>query len=151
MRVAVLGAGVGGLTFAAAVRRKAPAVELTLFERDESAFSRPQGYAIGLRNGFGLEALAGLGLRDQVIGRDALKVTEFAIVDQSGRRLLTLPSGEDGPTTTYRVQRLHLKEVLLQASETRRSGSASFAPASSVPRRAWSPGSPTAAWSRPTT
>ena len=61
MRIAVIGAGVSGLTFAAAMRQKAPAAEVTLGERDESASSRPQGYAIGLRNGIGLAALADFG------------------------------------------------------------------------------------------
>lgn len=115
MKVAVIGAGLSGLTFAAAMNKLAPGVEIGLYERDESSTSRPQGYAIGLRNGFGLQALAGLGLREPAIGKDAYKVTDFAILDQQGNRLLSLPSGEHGPNTTYRIQRVHLKKVLLEA------------------------------------
>ena len=115
MRVAIIGAGLSGLTFAAAMNKMAPSAEITLYERDASSTSRPQGYAIGLRNGFGLQALAGLGLREPVVGQDAYKVTDFAILDQQGNRLLSLPSGEHGPNTTYRIQRLLLKKVLLDA------------------------------------
>lgn len=115
MKIAVIGAGVSGLTFAAAMRRHAPSTEVALYERDESSDGRPQGYAIGLRNGLGLKALASLGLRDGVIGQDAVRVTNFEITDQNGKELLALPSKTDDPNTTYRVQRSHLMGVLLQA------------------------------------
>jgi 2-polyprenyl-6-methoxyphenol hydroxylase-like FAD-dependent oxidoreductase len=112
VKIAVIGAGLSGLTFAAARRTLAPATEVTLYERDASATGRTQGYAIGLRIGFGLEALGTLGVREPVIGSEAYKVTDFAILDQRGGRLLGLPSGENGPNVTYRIQRLHLKKVL---------------------------------------
>lgn len=37
MKVAVIGAGISGLTFTAAMKRQAPEAEVTLFERDVSA------------------------------------------------------------------------------------------------------------------
>ena len=58
MKVALIGSGISGLTFTAAPKRQAPEAEVTLFERDVSASSRPQGYAIGLPNGTGLAAAA---------------------------------------------------------------------------------------------
>jgi 2-polyprenyl-6-methoxyphenol hydroxylase-like FAD-dependent oxidoreductase len=111
MRIAVIGGGLSGLTFAAAMRQKAPGDEVTLFERDASANSRPQGYAIGLRNGTGLAALGELGLRDHAIAGDSLRVTNLAITNQAGKQLLSLGSGPEDPNTTYRIQRLHLKGV----------------------------------------
>jgi salicylate hydroxylase len=120
MKVAVIGAGVSGLTFAAAMRKAAPDVEIALFERDPSPTHRPQGYAIGLRNGTGLTALGELGLRDAVVGSDSIRVTNLAFTNQAGQTLLSLKSSPDDPNTTYRVQRLHLKQVLLEAAEPRR-------------------------------
>jgi 2-polyprenyl-6-methoxyphenol hydroxylase-like FAD-dependent oxidoreductase len=90
-KVAVVGAGLSGLTFAAATKRLAPALEVSVYERDASPTSRSQGYAIGLRKGFGLKALDELGLREPAVGQDAFKVTDFAILDQRGRLLLSLP------------------------------------------------------------
>ncbi|HEX2680114.1 MAG TPA: NAD(P)-binding protein, partial [Candidatus Dormibacteraeota bacterium] len=115
MKIAVVGAGLSGLTFAAAAQRFAPGAEVSLYERDESATSRTQGYAIGLRLGFGLEALGTLGLRERVIGDVSFKVTDFAILDQKGKLLLSLRSGANGPNVTYRVQGLHLKDVMRDA------------------------------------
>jgi salicylate hydroxylase len=112
VKIAVIGAGVSGLTFATAMRRQSPGTEVTLYERDPSSDSRPQGYAIGLRNGLGLKALESLGLRDDVVGKDAIRVTNFEITDQNGKELLALPSTNDGPNATYRVQRSHLMDVL---------------------------------------
>ena len=120
MKVAVIGAGVSGLTFAAAMRKKAPGAEVTIYERDESAGSRPQGYAIGLRNGLGLTALAELGLRDAVVGTDSIRVTNLAITNQGGQALLSLRSSPNDPNTTYRVQRLHLKGVVREAADESR-------------------------------
>src|SRR5215468_8672635 len=116
MRLTIIGAGLSGLTLGAGLKQLAPTVEVAIYDQDASAFSRPQGYAIGLRNGFGLKALAELGLREATIAHDAVKVTNFVILDQAGKKLLSLPSGNNGANTTYRVQRRHLKNVLLEAA-----------------------------------
>jgi salicylate hydroxylase len=102
------------------MRQMARDAEITLFERDESASSRPQGYAIGLRNAMGLAALAELGLRDIVVGTDSIRVTNLAITNQRGQALLSLRSSPNDPNTTYRVQRLHLKDVLREAADEKR-------------------------------
>jgi len=118
VKIAVIGAGLSGLTLAAAIRQRSPGIEVALYERDDSQDSRPQGYAIGLRNSLALDALASLGVRDDVVGQDAVIVTNFEITDERGKELLALPSEGDGPRTTYRVQRSHLKAVLLEAGDT---------------------------------
>src|SRR5436190_910400 len=66
MQVAVVGAGIAGLTFAAAMRKYAPAAEVTLYERDASPAARPEGYSLGLRGDAGLLVLKRLGLYEQV-------------------------------------------------------------------------------------
>jgi salicylate hydroxylase len=120
MKISVIGAGISGLTLAAAMRQKAPDAEVTLFERDASASSRTQGYAIGLRSGMGLAALAEMGLHDAVVGKGSLRVTNLAITNQDGNELLSLRSSPNDPNMTYRVQRLHLKDVLLGAADEKR-------------------------------
>ena len=51
MKIAVIGAGVSGLTFAAAMRRFAPKTQVELYERDlsaESQFRAPDGSFMNL-------------------------------------------------------------------------------------------------------
>ena len=112
MRVGVIGAGVSGLTFAAAMGRLAPEVEVSIFEADASPAARPQGYAIGLKAGGGVDVLRELGLLDSVLAGDTVRVGGFTFTDQRGSVLMTLPAREDGEHATYRVQRSHLKSVL---------------------------------------
>jgi salicylate hydroxylase len=117
MEIAVIGAGISGLAFAAAMRRKAPDAQVTVYERDEAAFSRPQGYALGIRGETGLPALRDLGLVEQVFQGDSVRVTDFVFTDQRGRALLELrPPKDDEKRLTVRVQRRQLKTALLQAA-----------------------------------
>ena len=114
MKVIIIGAGIGGLTLAARLKQKAKNIEVVLYERDDAAFSRSQGYALGLKGDGGLPVLDELGLRKEVLGSDALKVTNFVFTNQAGGELLALPA-RDEKHLTYRVQRGHLREVLLKA------------------------------------
>jgi 2-polyprenyl-6-methoxyphenol hydroxylase-like FAD-dependent oxidoreductase len=49
MRVAVIGRGICGLTFAAAMRRFNADVDVQLYERDAAPESRFQGYSLGMK------------------------------------------------------------------------------------------------------
>jgi 2-polyprenyl-6-methoxyphenol hydroxylase-like FAD-dependent oxidoreductase len=116
METVVIGAGLSGLAFAAAMRRKAPAVRITVCERDASAFSRPQGYAIGIRGETGVPALRDLDLDGRVFGGDTVRVRDFVFTDQRGRPLLERrPWSGDDRTLTLRVRRHQLKTALLEA------------------------------------
>jgi salicylate hydroxylase len=117
MKVIIIGAGISGLTLAAALAQLAPRIEVEIFERDAEPAERRKGYAIGLKGDAGLAVLSRLGLREEVL-TDARQVTNFVITDRRGRTLLGLPSGSDGPRQTYRVQRDHLQSALAAAVTT---------------------------------
>jgi salicylate hydroxylase len=115
MKVIIIGAGISGLTLRAALAQLAPRIDVEIFERDAAEAERRKGYAIGLKGDAGLAVLERLGLREEVLGADAQRVTNFVITDREGRTLLALPTGNDGPRQTYRVQRDHLQFVLAAA------------------------------------
>jgi salicylate hydroxylase len=117
VKVIIVGAGISGLTLAAALAQLAPRIEVEIFERDATSVERRKGYAIGLKGDTGLEVLGRLGLRNEVLTDGAERVTNFVITDRQGRTLLALPSGND-QHQTWRVQRDHLRAVLAAASPT---------------------------------
>jgi salicylate hydroxylase len=114
MNIAVIGAGIGGLTFAAAMRRFAPEAKVELYERDLSATSRFQGYSLGLKGDAGLAVLKTLGL-DDFLSTHAVTISNFIFCDQRGRVLLALPATGDERRLTRRVKRQDLKIALLGA------------------------------------
>ena len=85
MKVIIVGAGISGLTLAAALAQLAPQHEVELYERDASAADRRKSYAIGLKGETGLAVLERLGLRDDVLAGGAQQVTNFVITDRAGR------------------------------------------------------------------
>jgi salicylate hydroxylase len=118
MKVIIVGAGISGLTLAAALAQLAPRIEVELYERDAAADARRRGYAIGLKGDAGLIVLERLGLLVDVLSIGAEQVTNFVITDRQGRTLLALPSGNDARHQTYRVQRDHLQSVLAETLTT---------------------------------
>ena len=58
----IVGAGLGGLTLANALRQSGRPYTITVTERDARPESRPQGYALTLHRGGALWALERLGL-----------------------------------------------------------------------------------------
>lgn len=111
MQVAVVGAGIAGLTFAAAMGRLMPSATVTLYERDAAAATRPEGYSLGLRGDAGLLVLKRLGLYD-ALAADAVVIANFAFLDQRGKHLLDLPAAADERRRTERLPRGQLKAAL---------------------------------------
>jgi 2-polyprenyl-6-methoxyphenol hydroxylase-like FAD-dependent oxidoreductase len=60
VKVIIVGAGISGLTLAAALAQLAPRLEVEIFERDVAA-ARRKGYAISLKGDAGLAVLERLG------------------------------------------------------------------------------------------
>ena len=87
MKVIIVGAGISGLTLAAALAQLAPQHEVELCERDASAADRRKSYAIGLKGDKGLAVLERLGLRDEVQGRRSIAWREALIAWQPPSRL----------------------------------------------------------------
>lgn len=54
-RVAIIGAGLGGLALGQALK-SFPTLQVMIFEKDQSAVHRSQGYQIGI-HGYGLQSL----------------------------------------------------------------------------------------------
>src|SRR5262245_46604298 len=114
MKIAIIGAGISGLTLAAALRHMAPDLQVELYERDQSMTSRAQGYSLGLRGNAGLAVLKTLGLY-QSLGDDIVTIKTFVFCTQRGRHLLELSATQNEKRLTQRVKRQALKAALLDA------------------------------------
>src|SRR5215467_1856203 len=114
MKIAVIGAGISGLTLAATLRHFAPDTQVDLYERDPSVTSRPQGYSLGLKGDAGLAVLKTLGLYDR-LGEEIVTIKNFVFCTQRGQHLLELPATLNEQRLTQRVKRQALKTALLEA------------------------------------
>jgi len=111
--VLVIGAGLGGLTFAQALKLKRPDIQVSVYERDTTAFSRNQGYQIGL-NPDGITALRAIKLQDV---EDLIRYNDansFAITDNNLRVLMEV-GGKSGDTPAMAlINRWTLRDKLSQ-------------------------------------
>ena len=114
MKIAIIGAGISGLTLAAALRHTAPDIQVELYERDDSVTGRAQGYSLGLRGDAGLAVLKTLGLY-QSLGDDIVTIKSFVFCTQRGQHLLELSATGNEKRLTQRVRRQALKAALLDA------------------------------------
>jgi salicylate hydroxylase len=115
MKIAVIGAGISGLTFAAAMRHFAPDSQVEVYERDQSVTSRPQGYSLGLKGDAGLAVLKTLGLYAP-LADELVPITSFVFCTQRGQPLLELPATGNEKRLVQRVKRQALKAALLAAA-----------------------------------
>jgi salicylate hydroxylase len=115
MNIGVIGAGISGLTFAAAMHRFAPEVHVELYERAEDPAGTSHGYSLGLKGDAGLAVLKTLGLYDSVVA-GAVTVHNFVFCNQRGQHLLELPSASDERRVTRRINRQDLKAALRAAT-----------------------------------
>jgi 2-polyprenyl-6-methoxyphenol hydroxylase-like FAD-dependent oxidoreductase len=107
LKIAVIGAGISGLTFAAALRRFAPGIQIELCEHDPNTNGHSRAYGLGLNGDGGLLVLRSLGLYEQLT-RHAVTVTKSVVCDQRGRVLVVRAERQ----LTQRVKRESLEETL---------------------------------------
>jgi 2-polyprenyl-6-methoxyphenol hydroxylase-like FAD-dependent oxidoreductase len=115
MKIAVIGAGISGLTFAAAMVHSAPDTQVEVYERDQSLTSRPQGYSLGLKGDAGLAVLKILGLYEP-LADELVPITNFVFCTQRGQHLLELPATGNAKRQVQRIKRQALKAALLEAA-----------------------------------
>lgn len=110
-RIAIIGAGPGGLTLARLLQTRSHA--LTIFERETSPLERPQGGSLDLHAGSGLNAvhLAGLDTQFQAIARYLDQ--GFRLLDKVGTVLLE--DGEAASQDRPEVDRKELRAMLLDS------------------------------------
>jgi 2-polyprenyl-6-methoxyphenol hydroxylase-like FAD-dependent oxidoreductase len=95
-RILIIGAGIGGLALAQGLTRAG--FDVTVFERDESPTSRPQGYRISIRP-LGLRALTELLTPEQVSRLSEAKVADvgdgFTCGNEHMEPFFSIPQGKD--------------------------------------------------------
>lgn len=113
-RVLIVGAGLGGLTLAAAIRKLGCGLEVQILERDSGPYIRAQGYSIGLRSDAGLGALRDLGFWSDIQQwGDASRV--FRMITPNGRVLVAFePQNENSPYFTVFIRRSRLRDLLME-------------------------------------
>lgn len=114
LEVLIVGAGLGGLTLANALRRALPLATVQVVERDPALDARPQGYGIGLRSGAGLRVLDAIGLGEEA-RRVGVPARAFRLTSAQGEPLLTLSAPPSSPQFTLSLSRSWLRSHLLSA------------------------------------
>ena len=111
-RIAILGAGPGGLTLARVLHQHG--LHATIYERDASATARDQGGTLDLDEATGQRALRQAGLIDQFRSVSRPEGGEFRLLDKLARIRLHLPAPEGGGDR-LEVDRGALKALLLSS------------------------------------
>lgn len=115
MDVAIIGAGLGGLTLAIALDRAGH--DVTVFERDPGPEARSQGHAIGLYPNLGLSALRQVGVASEVMSASC-SVRGFSFRRWSGERIAGFELPDAGPPMFFGVPRAELRSILLRRLRT---------------------------------
>jgi 2-polyprenyl-6-methoxyphenol hydroxylase-like FAD-dependent oxidoreductase len=117
LEVLVIGAGTGGLALAHGLR--AAGISVRVFERDRTAFDRPQGYRLTI-NATGARALRSClpeSNFQQYIAASAKVSTAVTFFDHKLKRLLSidLPATDQGaPDAARPISRIALRQLLLE-------------------------------------
>lgn len=104
-RILIIGAGLGGLALAQGLIKAG--FNVTVFERDESPISRPQGYRISIRS-LGMNALTALLTPKQISCLSLAKVADvgdgFTCANEKMEPLFSVPSGQDAAVQFLRSE-----------------------------------------------
>lgn len=111
LRIAIVGAGPGGLTLARILQRHGLAV--SVFERERGPLERPQGGTLDLHVESGQLALQHAGLKEAFQQIARYEDQGSRLMDQHGRLLFEAPNPETGDRPE--VDRTALRQILLDA------------------------------------
>src|SRR5579863_9775308 len=115
LRVAVVGAGIGGLCLAQGLRRAG--ADVTVYERDETLGARGQGYRLHLDAGLALAACLPPDLYELCVATSGRPSTTMTVVTKRlrpVRRIQLAPPADplDPATLSTSVNRQTLREIL---------------------------------------
>lgn len=111
VKVAVVGAGVGGLCLAQGLRKAG--LEVTVYERDQALDARGQGYRLHLDAGPALRACLPPDLYDLCVATSGQPGTAVTVVSKGLRTLRRIELGPaPGPPAPTSVNRQTLREIL---------------------------------------
>ncbi|MFI6042463.1 FAD-dependent oxidoreductase [Nocardia sp. NPDC051321] len=114
-RIAVVGAGIGGLACARGLRTHGFAV--TVFERDASPRARRQGGMLDLHTPTGQAALRTIGLFDRFLNSARPEAQEMRALDPVTAELLHHELPVEGEHSAPEIDRGQLRELLLDSLE----------------------------------
>lgn len=104
-RVLIIGAGLGGLALAQGLAKAG--FHATVFERDESPTSRPQGYRISIRS-LGMHALSALLPSEKISLLSMAKVADvgdgFTCANEKMEPFFSVPQGQDAAVQFLRTE-----------------------------------------------
>jgi 2-polyprenyl-6-methoxyphenol hydroxylase-like FAD-dependent oxidoreductase len=108
-RIAIIGAGPGGLTLARILYTKG--VKSRVFEADAHALARPQGGTLDLDAGFGQFALQSAGLMEEFRRQARYEDQGMRLLDKNAHALFDGPG--DGAFDRPEIDRTQLRDLLL--------------------------------------
>lgn len=111
LKIAIIGAGPGGLTLARLLQQKG--IPVTVYERETSAQERPQGGTLDLHEESGQRAVKEAGLWPQVEKILRYEGEDFKLLDKSGYEHINEIS--EGEGNRPEIDRIQLRQVLLDS------------------------------------
>ncbi|MER6143987.1 NAD(P)/FAD-dependent oxidoreductase [Streptomyces sparsogenes] len=112
-RIAIVGAGVGGLTLARVLR--VHGVEAVVYERETSRTARSQGGMLDLHTDSGQRAMREAGLEAEFRAIARREGQDMRLLDPAGTLLLQEDTPDDAPLDRPEVDRADLRNVLLDS------------------------------------
>jgi 2-polyprenyl-6-methoxyphenol hydroxylase-like FAD-dependent oxidoreductase len=112
-KIAIVGAGPGGLTLARLLQMQG--AEVAVYERDQSREARVQGSALDLHEGSGLAALDAAGLMDAFWANHRADLDRLRLTDQRGMILHDHARAMSGAGKRPEIERGPLRDLLLDS------------------------------------
>lgn len=112
-RIAIIGAGPGGLTLARVLRVQG--IDAVVYEREASRAARTQGGMLDLHPDSGQRAMREAGLKSEFLAIARREGQDQRLLDPAGTLLLQEDTPDDAPLDRPEVDRADLRNVLLDS------------------------------------